>query len=200
MRLHSALLLLTLVGLTAGCVLGPGTVIRDRFDYSATLADSWKRQMLLNFVRTRYGDTGVFLDVGQIVAGYTVESTVTGSAAWNLFGFSIPHPNVPNNAVSEPMRRVQLSGGIGIRVRRLERDEAVLMTLRQKVDPAIEADLREIRQLLGLDPGAREFRVVYGSVASSDKEIAILTRSALEILVDCRRSSPCPTSTSQSVA
>jgi hypothetical protein len=138
----------------------------------------------LNFVRTRYGDTGVFLDVGQIVAGYTVESTVTGSAAWNLFGFSIPHPNVPNNAVSERMRRVQLSGGIGIRVRRLERHEAVLMTLRQKVDPAIEADLREIRQLLGLDPGAREFRVVYGSVASSDKEIAILTRSALEILVD----------------
>jgi hypothetical protein len=65
MRLHSALLLLTLVGLTAGCVLGPGTVIRDRFDYSATVADSWKSQMLLNFVRTRYGDTEVFLDVGR---------------------------------------------------------------------------------------------------------------------------------------
>src|SRR5467141_1961739 len=81
MRLHSALLILTLVGLTAGCVLGPGTVIRDRFDDSATVADSWKSQMLLNFVRTRYGDTGVFLDVGQIVAGYTVESTVTASAA-----------------------------------------------------------------------------------------------------------------------
>ena len=70
-----------------------------------------------------------------------------------------------------------------MRVRRLESDEAGLMTFRQKVDPAIEADLREIRQLLGLDPGAREFRVGYGSV-SSDKEIAILTRSALEILVD----------------
>ena len=39
MRLHSALLILALVGLTAGCVLGPGTVIRDRFDYSAAVAD-----------------------------------------------------------------------------------------------------------------------------------------------------------------
>jgi hypothetical protein len=196
MRLHSAFLILTLVGLTAGCVLGPGTVIRDRFDYSATVADSWKSQMLLNFVRTRYGDTGVFLDVGQIVAGYTVESTVTASAAWNLFsvvnGIDNPyggdlraHPaDAEFYALLERMRRVQLSGGIGMRVRRLERDEAVLMTFRQKVDPAVEADLREIRQLLGLDPGAREFRVVYGSVASSDKEIAILTRSALEILVD----------------
>ena len=265
MRLHSVLFILTLGGLTAGCVLGPGTVIRDRFDYSAAVADSWKSQMLLHLVRTRYGDTGVFLDVGQIVAGYTVETTVSAAAAWNLFGFSIPHPNVPNNSVSagvagrftdrptitytplvgerfsrsmltpvppaavlsliqagnpvdvvlrlmvsvvngidnryggdlrahpadaefyallERMRRVQLSGGIGMRVRRLERDEAVLMTFRQKVDPAVEPDIREIRQLLGLDPGAREFRVVYGSVASSDKEIAILTRSALEILVD----------------
>ena len=126
MRLHSVLLILTLGGLTAGCVLGPGTVIRDRFDYSAAVADY---------------------------------------------------------ALLERMRRVQLSGGIGMRVRRLESDEAGLMTFRQKVDPAIEADLREIRQLLGLDPGAREFRVGYGSVAS-DKEIAILTRSALEILVD----------------
>jgi len=126
MRLHSALLILALVGLTAGCVLGPGTGIRDRFDYSSAVADY---------------------------------------------------------ALLARMRRVQLSGGIGMRVRRLESDEAGLMTFRQKVDPAIEADLREIRQLLGLDPGAREFRVGYGSVAS-DKEIAILTRSALEILVD----------------
>src|SRR5882672_11183439 len=226
MRLHSAFLILTLVGLTAGCVLGPGTVIRDRFDYSAAVADSWKSQMLLNLVRFRYGDTGVFLEVGQIVAGYTVESTVAASAAWNLFGFSIPHPSVPNNSISagvagrftdrptvtynplvgerfsrsmltpvppaavlsliqagnpvdivlrlmvsvvngidnrfggdlrahpadpefyallERMRRIQLSGGIGMRVRRLEGDEAVLMTFRQKVDPAIEADIREVR-------------------------------------------------------
>src|SRR5439155_1157578 len=60
-------------------------------------------------------------------------------------------------ALLERMRRVQLSGGIGMRVRRLERDEAVLMTFRQKVDPAVEPDIREIRQLLGLDPGPREF-------------------------------------------
>ena len=81
MRLHSALLILALVGLTAGCILGPGTVIRDRFDYSAAVADY---------------------------------------------------------ALLERMRRVQLSGGIGMRVRRLESDEAGLMTFRQKVDPAID--------------------------------------------------------------
>jgi hypothetical protein len=41
-----------------------------------------------------------------------------------------------------------------------------------------------VRRLLGLDPNAQEFSVVYGSVAANDKEIAMLTRSILEILID----------------
>jgi hypothetical protein len=39
-------------------------------------------------------------------------------------------------------------------------------------------------KLLGLDPEASEFSIVYGSVAANDKEIAILTRSVLEIITD----------------
>src|SRR6266404_9338351 len=130
MRLHSALLILALVGLTAGCVLGPGTGIRDRFDYSAAVADY---------------------------------------------------------ALLARMRRVQLSGGIGMRVRRLERDEAVLMTFRQKVDPAVEADLREIRQLLGLDPGAREFRVVYGRSEEHTSELQSLAYLVCRLLLEKKK-------------
>ena len=258
--------LIALASLTAGCTIGPGTVTRDRFDYSAAVADSWKSQMMLNLVRLRYGDTGVFLDVGQIVSGYTVESVATASAFWNLFSFSIPHPNVPNNVVGatvggrftdrptitytplmgerfarsmmtpvppaavlsliqagypvdlvlrlmvnvingldnrhggdlraraaepefleliERMRRVQLSGAIGLRVRRNEDKEmATLLTFRQKVDPSVAADSLAVRKLLGCDPDATELRVVYGAVATDNKEIAMLTRSALEILVN----------------
>jgi len=257
---------ITLLVLMAGCTLGPGTITRDRFDYSAAVADSWKSQMLLNLVRLRYGDTGVFLDVGQIVSGYTIETSVAAGATWNLFGFSIPHPNVPNNGVSagvtgrftdrptitytplmgerfarsmmtpvppasvlsliqagypvdmvmrlmvsvvngldnksggdlrgraaepeflellERMRRVQLSGAIGLRVRKGESQElATLLTFRQKVEPGTAAETLGIRTLLGLDPDASEFRVVYGSIASDNREIAMLTRSALEILIN----------------
>jgi hypothetical protein len=265
MRRVTAALLIVLLGVTPGCTLGPRTVVRDRFDYSAAVADSWKSQMLLNLVRIRYGDTGVFLDVGQIVAGYTIEGAASAGFAWNIFGVTLPHPNVPNNVVTggiagrftdrptitytplmgerfarsmmtpippaavlsliqagnpvdlalrlmvsvvngvsnrfggelrarpadpgfhallERLRRVQLSGGIGMRVLRTGRDDAVTMMFRENLDPGVEADVLAIRRALGLDPNARDFRVVYGSVAANDREIAILTRSVFEVLVD----------------
>ena len=66
----SALLLL------AGCsAFGPTTIPRDRFDYSGALAKSWKDQILLNLVKMRYFDLPIYLEVGQIVSGYTLETT-----------------------------------------------------------------------------------------------------------------------------
>jgi hypothetical protein len=248
----------------AGCAsIGPSTVTRDRFDYTGAVAESWKSQMLLNLVKLRYGDTPVFLDVGQIVSGYTMQGTF--SALGSVFSTSGVVPGVPNSSVTlgaqgqytdrptitytplagerfarslmtpvppaallsliqagnpvdlvlrlavhvvngihnryggdmraraadpefyrllEGLRRIQLSGAIGMRVRRVDREEAVVMTFRHKVDPSIEAEVRAVRELLGLDPGGGEFQVVYGSVAANDMQIAILSRSILEILVD----------------
>ena len=52
-----------------GCApVGPPTIARDRFDYTTAIADSWKRQMLLNIVKIRYGDAPIFLDVASIYA------------------------------------------------------------------------------------------------------------------------------------
>ena len=65
-RMARVLLLPTVVAV-AGCAsMGPGTVTKDRFDYTAAVGDSWKTQMLLNLVKIRYGDAPVFLDIGQI--------------------------------------------------------------------------------------------------------------------------------------
>jgi hypothetical protein len=69
-------------------------------------------------------------------------------------------------------------------VRRIDREEALVMSFRRPVEPSVEADIVAARELLGLDPTASDFRVVYGAVAANDKEIAILSRSILEILID----------------
>jgi hypothetical protein len=261
--MQQALLLLIVFGIMGCASIGPGTVTRDRFDYTAAVSESWKSQMLLNLVKLRYGDTPVFLDVGQIISGYTLEGTLSaGGTIANTHGVV---PGVPDSSVvlgtqgrytdrptityaplvgerfarsmmtplpppailsliqagypvdavlrlavheingirnryggdlrarpADPefyallrdLRRLQTAGGIGLRVQRIDGNEAILMTFRQKVDPAIAEASLAVRQRLGLDPAAQEFRVVYGSVAANDKELAILTRSILEILVD----------------
>jgi hypothetical protein len=66
-----------------GCrPLGPDTIARSRVEYSDSVGDSWKRQALLNIVKLRYMDPPIFVDVGQIVAGYSLETGVSADGQW----------------------------------------------------------------------------------------------------------------------
>lgn len=66
-----------LAGVQTGCrSLGPATITADRSNYSDALANSWKDQVLRNIVKLRYMDTPIFLDVGQIVGGYTWQTSL----------------------------------------------------------------------------------------------------------------------------
>ena len=84
----------------------------------------------------------------------------------------------------ERLRRIQDSGAIGLRVQKTNETEGVLMSFRGKVEPSVQEDILAVRKTLGLDPSVSEVRVAYGSVAKDDKELALLTRSILEIIID----------------
>jgi len=84
----------------------------------------------------------------------------------------------------EKMRRIQSVGGIGMRFRKTDKEEATLLVLRGGQIPGTESLSAEVRKILGLDPEANQFQVVYGAVPRDDKEVAILTRSLLQVIVD----------------
>jgi len=63
--------------------IGPPTVSRDRFDYTAAISDSWKRQMLFNMVKIRYGDAPVFLDVSSVISQYQIAGAINLGATIN---------------------------------------------------------------------------------------------------------------------
>ena len=252
---------LILVALTlTGCAsFGPGTIGRDRFEYDHAVTESWKRQLLLNLVKLRYGDAPMFLDVASIINSYTLEAQVNLGANWvnqgiadslavgglghyadkptityspmigERFVKSLMTPIPPGVVLSliqagwaadavfqvmvnsvngvqnrfgaagarargaDPdfyrltaaLRRVQASGAMGMRIERMKEQEWTLLTLpRDDVSPEIAEEVRKFREILGITPGVQERRVVYGSGRKSDEEIAMLTRSMMEVLTD----------------
>ena len=80
--------------LLASCAsIGPNKIPSDRNHYNRSITESWKEQILLNIVKIRYVEPLFFVDVGEIVAGYSLE---TGG---NL-GFSRDLFDLPANSDS----------------------------------------------------------------------------------------------------
>jgi hypothetical protein len=79
------------LGLTvAACSsIGPGTVPHDRVDYATSIGNSWKEQTLLNIVKLRYADMPIFLEVAQVIAGYQLQSALSGSFTLGNFTASL---------------------------------------------------------------------------------------------------------------
>lgn len=266
MRPLRTVVLLATFSISVACSsIGPPTLDRDRLDYSSAISSSWQRQMLLNIVKLRYGDTPLFLEVDSVINQYTVEAsagaevapnsredlaliggkyidrpTVTyvplsgqaftkrlltpvspvslfalAQAGWpidfifhiavrkvngvsNLSGGLLATPADPRfDRLLEAMRRVQESGNLSLliegggREQASDEDSAVVLVVGEPT-PEIEDDLRFIRETLGLQPRSGGFRISYGGLASSPNEIAVLSRSALEIMMELGQSIKVP--------
>jgi hypothetical protein len=88
----------------------------------------------------------------------------------------------------ERMRKLQQTGAIGLRMEKpppgANENEGLVMIFRKQVTPEMQEDSRFVRKTLGIDPDAETLRIAYGSVSKDDKELALLTRSVLEILIE----------------
>jgi len=91
----SAILATALIAsmISACSSIGPATVPRDRADYSAAIGDSWKQQTLRNIIKLRYGDFPVFMEIAQVITGYSLITSATASfSAANFTPSSIGGP------------------------------------------------------------------------------------------------------------
>lgn len=81
--------------------------------------------------------------------------------------------------------RIQRAGGLGMRVVREKDASGTVLFFPPRVAGPNAEDIAEAERLLGIKVRAgAEFRVSYGAVPRNDQEIAFLTRSMLETLLD----------------
>ena len=241
-----------------GCTsIGPGTIERDRFEYSTAIGESWKEMMLLNIIKLRYGDTPIFLEVGSIVNQYILEQELeavadlrsgkllgdgfglTGTGKYSdrptitytplvgeKFSKSLLTPIPPhalfillqsgwnaefilricltaiNDMYNSSGRRmsaheadegfiqlldilsnIQQVGGLGSRLIEREGKQSIIF-FRRNLDKNIEQQVKTLFELLKINPEEREYNLVYGSTAADDTEIAMLTRSMIDIIAE----------------
>jgi hypothetical protein len=236
--------------------MGPTTIGRDRFDYVASISDSWKRQMLHNLLKVRYSDAPVFLDVASVINAYTWEGDVSvggqvarvdrgdtfGAAGAsgrysdrptvtytplsgekfarglmspfpvasvlyliqsgypvdtvlrtcvntingldNTFGTSgNPRSGDPRFAsLLTMLREAQAAGALAFRIKTLREGDEAVMYLRPQLGDGRSAN--PVLELLGLDANVQEYRVVFGMFPISKSEIAIVTRSMMQVMID----------------
>jgi hypothetical protein len=260
MRAHLSCLILAAVLATGCSAVGPQTIPRDRADYINGISESWKHQMLVNLVKTRYSDVPVFLDITSAISSYTFETSVTASGSVHLpgadlktdsatvgargaftdrptitynpltgdkFAKSLMTPIPPTALLSliqagwssrlllrccvhsvnglrnysqrasgghpvdpgfvqllDAVERIQKAGGLGMRLVRGKDGSGTLLSLHPGPTGSLAADVAEARRLLGLAPEDADLSVTYGIRPEGNQEIAVLTRSMLEILLD----------------
>lgn len=82
------------------------------------------------------------------------------------------------------VRESQAARGMGMRIKSVTDKQAVVMFFPPSTDESAASYTRKIRALLGLNETAREFNVIYGTYPENDTEIAILSRSILQLMID----------------
>ena len=84
----------------------------------------------------------------------------------------------------DAFRGLQKMDGMAMRPRSMKKRERLVIFFRPPRNEPAARDLKKVMQLLGLDAEVMEFPVVPGNFALNDREIAILSRSIIQIMTE----------------
>ncbi|MHC5022737.1 MAG: hypothetical protein ACYTGG_02335 [Planctomycetota bacterium] len=83
------------------------------------------------------------------------------------------------------LREIQVSGAVGMRIQQQGEKETTMMLFhRDGIAPEVEAALGELGALLNIEQGSRQLDVTYSQIPQSKRELAMLTRSMLQIMMN----------------
>lgn len=83
-------------------------------------------------------------------------------------------------------RKIQRTGGSGMRVIKgnEDRDTTILFFHSKNIADEVKEYHKEVVELLDLQPGLQEVKVTYGLIPADNKEISMMTRSMLQIMIE----------------
>jgi len=82
----------------------------------------------------------------------------------------------------DALRRIQLSESLNLRVEKRGSDEIMLVMLSERRSADVQQDIEFVRRTLNLKAEGGEVVLAYGALQRSANELAVLSRSMLEIL------------------
>jgi len=85
----------------------------------------------------------------------------------------------------DALRRLQLSGGVSLRLEKHGNDQTATLVFAGERSAEVERDFRFVQQTLGVKGGPNdELNLTFGARPRNEKEIAVLSRSMLGILLE----------------
>jgi hypothetical protein len=84
--------------------------------------------------------------------------------------------------VLEALRRIQLSRSFSMRIEKRGDDQVAIGVFAKRLDPEVQQDVDFVKSALNLKTDNGEMSLVYGSLPRSPNELAVLSRSMIEIM------------------
>ena len=119
----------------------------------------------------------------RLVFGMTVRS-IDGIANGSRSSLTRQEPDPRFGELLSALGVLQKSTAFGVHIERQGKDRTAIIVLHRGMGAAEAEARRTVQNILDLESGADELRVTYGTIAVKPDEIAIVTRSILEIMIE----------------
>lgn len=165
-----------------GSIAGSGTYLdRPTLSYTPLTGDKFARSLLrpippnaiFTLIASGYPADFILQVTVRALSGVYNRSNAGGAA----------RPADPEfYAMLDTLRRIQLSGAFSLRLEKRGADDTALIVISGPKSSDVQQDIALVRRVLSLAPEDGEIALTYGAVQRSKGELAVLSRSMIEIL------------------